>query len=150
MADQAGCTNLKRLLPFAKKAFDMYQKHQAKKAGGGGGGGGTRDGAGGLMDMVGGMAGAAGVAPPKWMQTNIGGIGTDEDKALRQKAAASEGALAGAGAAPGLEVWRVEALAPVRQPPFPGSHASFFSGDSYILLHTRAKADNPSALEWDL
>lgn len=27
MADQAGCTNLKRLLPFAKKAFDMYQKH---------------------------------------------------------------------------------------------------------------------------
>lgn len=47
-------------------------------------------------------------------------------------------------------MWRVEALAPVRQPPFPGSHASFFSGDSYILLHTRAKADNPSALEWDL
>lgn len=152
MADQAGCTpNLKRLLPFAKKAFDMYQKHQAKKTGGGDGGDGTRGGGGGgLMDMVGGLAGAAGVAPPKWMATNIGGIGTDEDKALRQKAAASEGAFAGAGTSPGLEVWRVEALAPVRQPPFPNSHASFFSGDSYILLHTRRKVENPSALEWDL
>lgn len=151
MADEAGCTNLKRLLPFAKKAFDMYQKHQAKKTGGGDGGDGPRGGGGGgLMDMMGGLAGAAGVAPPKWMATNIGGIGTDEDKALRQKAAASEGAFAGAGTSPGLEVWRVEALAPVRQPPFPNSHASFFAGDSYILLHTRRKLENPSALEWDL
>lgn len=152
MADQAGCTNLKRLLPFAKKAFNMYQKHQAKKAAGGDGGDGTRagGGGGGLMDMVGGLADAAGVAPPKWMATNIGGVGTDEDKALRQKAAASEAAFAGAGTTPGLEVWRVEALAPIRQPPFPASHASFFSGDSYILLHTRRKPDNPAALEWDL
>lgn len=148
MADQAGCTNLKRLLPFAKKAFDMYQKHQAKK--GGAGAAGAREGGGGLMDMVGGLAGAAGVPPPKWMETNIGGIGTDEDKALRQKAAASEGAFAGAGQTAGLEVWRVEALAPVRQPPFPSSHASFYAGDSYILLHTRRKADNPGALEWDI
>jgi len=145
--DAAGCTNLKRLLPFAKKAFDMYQKHQAKKAGDGGDGG-TRGGDG-LMGMVGGLAGAAGVAPPKWMSTNIGGIGTDADKQLRKNAAASEEAFVGAGTAPGLEVWRVEALKPVRQPPFP-AHASFYAGDSYILLHTRRKADNPAALEWDL
>eukprot|EP01006_Ploeotia_vitrea_P014078 TRINITY_DN3738_c0_g1_i1.p1 TRINITY_DN3738_c0_g1~~TRINITY_DN3738_c0_g1_i1.p1 ORF type:complete len:837 (-),score=586.38 TRINITY_DN3738_c0_g1_i1:115-2625(-) len=38
-----------------------------------------------------------------------------------------------AGAKPGLEVWRVEEMKPVRQKDFTGH---FFSGDSYLVLHT--------------
>ena len=41
--------------------------------------------------------------------------------------------FAGAGSKPGVEVWRIEALKPVKQSTVDGK---FYSGDSYIVLHT--------------
>ena len=42
--------------------------------------------------------------------------------------------FAGAGQAPGVEIWRIEAMKPVKQDDT--SSGKFFSGDSYIILHT--------------
>ena len=42
--------------------------------------------------------------------SNIAGLGGADDKALREKAAATEEAYKGAGKAPGLEVWRIESF----------------------------------------
>ena len=42
--------------------------------------------------------------------------------------------FAGAGQAPGVEIWRIEAMKPVKQEDT--SSGKFFSGDSYIILHT--------------
>ena len=47
----------------------------------------------------------------------------------------AEPAFKGAGAAPGIEVWRIEKLLPVRVKEAPGK---FYQGDSYILLVTTA------------
>lgn len=41
--------------------------------------------------------------------------------------------FAGAGSKPGVEVWRIEAMKPVKQPVADGK---LFTGDSYIVLHT--------------
>jgi|EP01047_Picozoa_sp_COSAG01_P040618 hypothetical protein len=40
--------------------------------------------------------------------TNVEAIGSAEDKAARQAAAATDSSWAGAGQKPGLEIWRVE------------------------------------------
>jgi len=52
------------------------------------------------------------------------------------------------GSRPGLEVWRVENFQVVAVPP--SDHGKFYTGDSYIALHTKAKRGNPSALQRDL
>merc|ERR1712039_107542 len=68
--------------------------------------------------------------------TNVGGIGSEEDKALRKQAAQSEPAWAEAGKGPGVQVWRIEyfKVIPVDQ----GSYGKFHKGDSYIVLNTEA------------
>ena len=48
---------------------------------------------------------------------------------------AAEPAFKGAGAAPGMELWRIENMVPVKVKEAPGK---FFQGDSYILLVTTA------------
>lgn len=67
---------------------------------------------------------------------------------LRDRTAPAEDFGPSPGATPGVEVWRVEQLKVVAVPK--ASHGKFYSGDSYIVLHTRAKAGNSRALEWDL
>lgn len=84
----------------------------------------------------------------KWKLTNIGGIGTDADKDLREKAAASEDAFAGAGSEPGLEVWRIEKFEPERIDVRVGN-LSLYSGDCYIVLKTSLK-EGSDALDWQL
>ena len=42
-------------------------------------------------------------------------------------------AFEGSGGSPGLEGWRIEALKPARVE----CNGKFYSGDSYIILHTR-------------
>lgn len=49
-----------------------------------------------------------------------------------------------AGKKEGIEIWRIEKLHPVRSKTPAGE---FYSGDCYIVLHTKKKG---SALEWDL
>jgi len=55
-----------------------------------------------------------------------------------------EPAFRGAGTKVGLELWRIEALAPVKQPAVTGK---FYTGDSYILLSTVAKG---SSFSWSI
>ena len=54
------------------------------------------------------------------------------------------------GSSPGLEVWRIESMAPV--PVASKLHGRFHEGDSYIILHTYVKdpAVNPDKLAWDI
>lgn len=62
-------------------------------------------------------------------------VGSDLDKEARKTAATLEPAWAGVGQAQGLEIWRVEKMKLVPWPKEEYGH--FFSGDSYIILHTR-------------
>ncbi len=44
----------------------------------------------------------------------------------------------GVGQKEGLEIWRVEKLAIVKKPPTDDCYkGAFFTGDSYIILHTK-------------
>ena len=54
-------------------------------------------------------------------------------------------AFDGAGQTPGIEIWRVENLAVVKQDPI--LNGKFYTGDSYLILHTMKKKVK---LEWDL
>ena len=56
-------------------------------------------------------------------------------------------AFSGAGAKPGIEIFRIEKLKPVKQAE--DTHGKFYSGDSYIVLHTKQQKGK-SALEWDI
>mmetsp|Transcript_5841 Transcript_5841/g.10353 ORF Transcript_5841/g.10353 Transcript_5841/m.10353 type:complete len:335 (-) Transcript_5841:1230-2234(-) len=84
---------------------------------------------------------------PKWQNTNIGGVGSDRDKELRKAAAETESEFDGAGEELGLEIWRVEKFKPIRQPR--NTFGSFFTGDSYIVLHTY-QLPGEAKYRWDL
>jgi len=65
--------------------------------------------------------------------TNVAGLGSQEDKDLRKKAAGTEPAWEGVGMEPGLWVWRIESFKVV---PWPKEkYGKFHEGDSYIILH---------------
>jgi len=51
----------------------------------------------------------------------------------------------GAGQAPGIEIWRIEKLAPVKV--LKTQYGKFYDGDSYIILFTQKKEN---ALAWDI
>jgi len=85
------------------------------------------------------MADAFELGELKIEDTNLAGIGSDEDKAVRKAAAQSEPAWKGCGKAPGVEIWRIEQFKVV---PWPKEeYGRFFEGDSYIVLHTAKGAD---------
>eukprot|EP00188_Purpureofilum_apyrenoidigerum_P003442 Plantae.Rhodophyta-Purpureofilum_apyrenoidigerum.ctg3596.p1 GENE.Plantae.Rhodophyta-Purpureofilum_apyrenoidigerum.ctg3596~~Plantae.Rhodophyta-Purpureofilum_apyrenoidigerum.ctg3596.p1 ORF type:complete len:365 (+),score=96.50 Plantae.Rhodophyta-Purpureofilum_apyrenoidigerum.ctg3596:241-1335(+) len=72
-------------------------------------------------------------------ESNLAGIGSDLDRQLREKAAASEEAFTGAGSDDGVEIWRIEKFEPVKLSP--SEYGVFYSGDSYIVLHTEKDED---------
>lgn len=73
--------------------------------------------------------------------TNIANMGTDFEKAVKEAAAGGEKAWIGAGEREGLQMWRIEKFQVV---PWPRKEfGRFYSGDSYIILHTYRK--NPSS-----
>jgi len=66
--------------------------------------------------------------------TNMAGVGGEEDKALRKAAAGGEPAWEGVGLEPGVWVWRIESFKVV---PWPKEkYGKFHEGDSYIVLQT--------------
>merc|ERR1719350_1539965 len=79
--------------------------------------------------------------PKKWDEdgipledTNMAGVGGEEDMANRKKAAGFEPAWEGIGLAPGVWVFRIEAFKVV---PWPREkYGQFHEGDSYIVLQT--------------
>jgi len=80
--------------------------------------------------------------------SNIANLGSDLDKKVRQAAAATEDAWKGAGKKLGLEIWRIEKFHVKTWPK--DQFGSFYSGDSYIVLHTYKKKPDSDALAWDV
>jgi gelsolin len=79
--------------------------------------------------------------------SNIKGLGGDEDRATKKKSAQTENAWKGAGEKVGLEIWRIEKFKVVRWPK--DQFGSFYSGDSYIVLNTY-KEKGQDKIKWDL
>lgn len=77
--------------------------------------------------------------------SNMANYGSQEHRDMRQAAAALEPAWQGAGDNPGIEVWRIEKFKVIRWPQ--EQYGEFFSGDSYIILHT--KLDDEGKKEYD-
>mmetsp|Transcript_47010 Transcript_47010/g.142354 ORF Transcript_47010/g.142354 Transcript_47010/m.142354 type:complete len:374 (-) Transcript_47010:170-1291(-) len=88
--------------------------------------------------------------------SNLAGIGSDEDKALREKAASLELSWEGAGEKVGIQIWRVEnAYDDNKGVPRFGINAwpkkkygDFHRGDSYIVLQT--SKDEEGSFFWDV
>lgn len=74
-----------------------------------------------------------------WWESNVAGIGTDEDRALRKRAAETEPAWKGVGQAPGVEAFRIEQFKVV--PWAAALEGTFHEGDSYVFLHTFRAVD---------
>lgn len=84
---------------------------------------------------------ASNISGKKWdgdgvplADSNMANVGSEEDKAVRLKAAQGEPAWEGIGMEPGIKVFRIENFQVV---PYPEkSYGEFYSGDSYIVLRT--------------
>lgn len=80
--------------------------------------------------------------------TNIAGLGTPLEEAVRRAAAECEDEWKKAGKKEGIEIWRIEQFKVV---PWPKKkYGKFFSGDSYIVLHTFKSRNGQGALAWDV
>lgn len=88
------------------------------------------------------MAGQA-----KLEESNIALLGSDLEKEVRKHAAETEEAYKGAGESVGIEIWRVEQFKVVKWKK--RHYGTFFSGDSFIILHTY-KHDATDKLLWDI
>eukprot|EP00929_Paragymnodinium_shiwhaense_P009720 TRINITY_DN113_c0_g1_i1.p1 TRINITY_DN113_c0_g1~~TRINITY_DN113_c0_g1_i1.p1 ORF type:complete len:249 (-),score=68.52 TRINITY_DN113_c0_g1_i1:676-1422(-) len=77
-----------------------------------------------------------------WKDTNVGAIGSDEDKALRKAAADTEAAWSGVGEEPGIKIWRIEHFNAVEVDA--SSYGKFHKGDSYLVLQTVSDPDSGS------
>jgi len=76
-------------------------------------------------------------ADDDWKKTNVGVIGSDQDKAVRKNAAQKEEAWATAGQKAGIEIWRIMNWSV--KPVDPETYGKFYQGDSYICLKTTEK-----------
>lgn len=90
-------------------------------------------------------------------ESNLAHIGSTEDKAARERAASLEVNWEGTGDYVGIEIWRVENKRTESDNPdfgiekWPKSrYGEFYSGDSYIVLHTSTDPENDNALQWDI
>ena len=75
----------------------------------------------------------------KLEDSNMAYMGSELEQKVRHAAAEKEDAWKGVGQEPGLVIWRIEKFQVV---PWPKEeYGSFYSGDSYIVLHTYKKND---------
>jgi gelsolin len=79
--------------------------------------------------------------------TNMANFGTDLEKNIKAEASKHEPAWTNSGKVPGIQIWRIEQFHVHDWPK--KNYGSFYSGDSYILLHTYKKKDS-DALHWQI
>jgi len=80
-------------------------------------------------------------------ESNIANLGTDLEKKIREEASNQEKAWATVGQNLGLDIWRIEKFKVVPWPK--NQYGTFFSGDSYIVLHTYKKKGK-DAISYDV
>ncbi|EJD55297.1 actin depolymerizing protein [Auricularia subglabra TFB-10046 SS5] len=80
--------------------------------------------------------------------SNIELFGSEIETRVREHAGDKEPAWENAGQEPGTQIWRIEQFKVV---PWPDKHkGTFYSGDSYIVLHTYKKDPDSEKLSYDL
>jgi len=92
----------------------------------------------------------SGLTKPKeydWKDSNLANFGSDDEKKVKLESAESEPAWEGAGKEVGLQIWRIEKFL-VKQWPVE-EYGEFFSGDSYIILHTYVN-EGEDELQYDV
>eukprot|EP01111_Echinosteliopsis_oligospora_P001710 TRINITY_DN124_c0_g1_i1.p1 TRINITY_DN124_c0_g1~~TRINITY_DN124_c0_g1_i1.p1 ORF type:complete len:375 (+),score=121.39 TRINITY_DN124_c0_g1_i1:25-1125(+) len=80
--------------------------------------------------------------------SNIANLGSDLEKKVKLDAAQTEAAWKGAGQTEGDLVWRIEQFKVV--PVDKATYGTFYSGDSYIVLHTYKKSPEAPKLSHDV
>eukprot|EP00178_Gracilaria_changii_P017594 TRINITY_DN5017_c0_g1_i2.p1 TRINITY_DN5017_c0_g1~~TRINITY_DN5017_c0_g1_i2.p1 ORF type:complete len:398 (+),score=106.42 TRINITY_DN5017_c0_g1_i2:14-1207(+) len=86
--------------------------------------------------------------------SNIAGLGGEENREAKKAAAETEKAWEGVGTSmkPGIRVWRIEKFEVKKWPR--NQYGKFYNGDSYIILRTYKKKDatgkETDALAWDV
>lgn len=82
--------------------------------------------------------------------SNCALLGSDVDREVKKKSAETEPAWKGAGQKEGILVWRIEKFKVVKYEDFvPFKSANFYSGDSFIILHTYKEPEGDK-LKWNL
>lgn len=82
-----------------------------------------------------------------WKDSNLALFGSDTEKKVKKESAESEPAWKGAGAKPGLKIWRIVKFQVKDWPK--EDYGQFYEGDSYIILNTYKEEDNEQ-LQHDL
>ncbi|XP_067937826.1 gelsolin-like protein 2 isoform X2 [Watersipora subatra] len=83
-----------------------------------------------------------------WKDSNMALFGSDVEKNIKKASAETEEAWNGSGEKVGTEVWRIEKFKVKHWPK--EEYGNFFSGDSYIILHTYQPDPASPALAWDV
>ncbi|KAF6034166.1 hypothetical protein EB796_007528 [Bugula neritina] len=81
-----------------------------------------------------------------WKDSNMALFGSDVEKNIKKASAETEPAWENSGAKPGTEIWRIEKFQVKHWPK--EEYGNFYSGDSYIILHTYQPDPNSPALAW--
>jgi gelsolin len=87
-------------------------------------------------------------AQAKLEDSNIALLGSQLEKDVRLAAAQTEEEWKGCGEKVGIEIWRVEKLGIKRWPE--EQYGSFYSGDSYIILHTYKDPNNEDKILYNV
>eukprot|EP00823_Brevimastigomonas_motovehiculus_P008431 TRINITY_DN7717_c0_g1_i1.p1 TRINITY_DN7717_c0_g1~~TRINITY_DN7717_c0_g1_i1.p1 ORF type:complete len:463 (+),score=155.86 TRINITY_DN7717_c0_g1_i1:17-1405(+) len=80
--------------------------------------------------------------------SNISGLGSKENIDLRKKASELEKEWLTAGKKEGVEIWRIEKFEVKKWDP--KMYGTFYTGDSYIVLHTFKKDEKSNSLRFNL
>jgi len=80
------------------------------------------------------MAGLKKMKEYDWKDSNMALVGSDTDRKVKKESAETEAAWRGAGAAVGIQIWRIVKFKVTHWPK--EDYGKFYNGDSYIILNT--------------
>jgi len=83
-----------------------------------------------------------------WKDSNLALFGSADDKRVKKESAQTEAAWKNAGTQVGLKIWRIVNFKVTNWPE--QDYGKFFSGDSYIILHTYHPNPSSKELEYDV